>query len=84
MTASAFRDGDSAETGPQRTTVSSYYIQNTFKAIQGTFRSLKDKSKRRCKISVYLVILGELESFRNCKGLSTIFPKILDDIWRRY
>ena len=80
MTASAIRGGDSTETGPQRTTVSSYYIQNTFKAIQGTFRSLKNKSKRRCKISVYLVILGELESFRNCKGLSTIFPKILDDI----
>ena len=26
------------------------------------------------------VILGELESFRNSKGLSIIFPKILDAI----
>ena len=28
------------------------------------------------------VILGELESFRNYKGLSMIFPKILGAIFR--
>ena len=39
-------------------------------------------SKRRCKICICSVILGELESFRNYKGLSIIFPKILDEIWR--
>ena len=33
-------------------------------------------SKRRYKIYICSVILGELESFRNYKGLSSIFPKI--------
>ena len=39
-------------------------------------------SKQRYKIRICSVILGELESFRNNKGLSIIFPKILDVIWR--
>ena len=39
-------------------------------------------SKRRYKICICSVILGELESFRNYKGLSIIFPKILVEIWR--
>ena len=34
-------------------------------------------SKRRYKICICSVILGELESFRNYKGFSIIFPKIL-------
>ena len=38
--------------------------------------------KRRHKICISSVILGQLESFRNYKGLSIIFPKILDAIWR--
>ena len=33
-------------------------------------------SKWRYKIYICSVILGELESFRNYKGLSIIFPKI--------
>ena len=33
-------------------------------------------SKRRYKIYICSVILGELESFRNYKGLSIIFSKI--------
>ena len=33
---------------------------------------------RRCKICIYSVILGELEL--NYKGLSIIFPNILDEI----
>ena len=37
-------------------------------------------SKRRYKICICSVILGELESFRNYKGLSIIFSKILDAI----
>ena len=37
-------------------------------------------SKRRYKICICSVILGELESFRNCKGLRIIFPKILGAI----
>ena len=56
------------------------YIENTFKAIQSTFRSPEMHFKRRYKICICSVILGELESFRNCKGLSIIFPKILDEI----
>ena len=39
-------------------------------------------SKRRYKIFVCSVILGELESFRNYKGFSIIFPQILDAIQR--
>ena len=39
-------------------------------------------SKRRYKICVCSVILGELESFRNYKGFSIIFPQILDAIQR--
>ena len=50
-------------------------------ATQSTFRSLEIMySKRRYKICICSVILGELESFRNNKGLSIIFPKILDVI----
>ena len=39
-------------------------------------------SKRRYKICVCSVVLGELESFRNYKGFSIIFPQILDAIQR--
>ena len=35
-------------------------------------------SRRRFKIVICSVILDELESFRNYKGFSIIFPKILD------
>ena len=41
-------------------------------------------SKRRYKICICSVILEERVSFRNYKGLSIIFPKILDEIWRRH
>ena len=37
-------------------------------------------SKRRSKICICSVVLGQLESFRNYKGLSIIFPKIVDVI----
>ena len=56
------------------------HIKNTFQTIQGTFRCLEMHSKRRYKICICSVILGELESFRNYKGLSIIFPKILEAI----
>ena len=36
-------------------------------------------SKRRYKICIFSVIVGQLvESFRNYKGFTIIFPKILD------
>ena len=41
-------------------------------------------SKRRYKICNCSVILGELESFRNYKGFSIIFPKILNAILTIY
>ena len=44
------------------------------------FRSLEMNSKWRYKICICSVILGELESFRNNKGFSIIFWKILDAI----
>ena len=57
------------------------YIENTFQAIQGPFRYLEMHSKRRYKICIFSVILGELQSFRNyTKGFSVTFPKILDAI----
>ena len=37
-------------------------------------------SKRRYKICICSFVLGQLESFRNYKGLHIIFPKILDAI----
>ena len=39
-------------------------------------------SKQRYKICICLAILGELEAFRNYKGFSVIFPKILDAVER--
>ena len=53
------------------------YIENTFQAIQGNFRSLEMHSKQRYKIYICSVILGELESFQNYKGFR-ISPIILD------
>ena len=38
--------------------------------------------KQRYKICIRSVIQGELESVRNYKGFSIIFPKIFDAIWR--
>ena len=40
------------------------------------------QSKRRYKICICWFIFGELQSFRNCKGFSIIFPTILDTIHR--
>ena len=56
------------------------YIENNFFAIQSTFKSLEMYSEWRYEKFICSVILGELESFRNSKGLSIIFPKILDAI----
>ena len=39
--------------------------------------ALEMNSKRRYKICIYSVILGKLEVFRNDKGFSVIFLKIL-------
>ena len=55
-------------------------IENTFQATQSTCRSLEMHSKRRYKICICSVVLGQLESFRNYKGFGIIFPKILDAI----
>ena len=55
------------------------FVLNTLKHFLGYTEM---HAKRRCKICICSVILGELESFRNYKGLSIIFPKILDEIWR--
>ena len=55
-------------------------IENTFKAIRSTFRSLEMHSKRRHKICICSVVLEQLESFRNYKGFGIIFSKILDAI----
>ena len=48
----------------------SKYVENTFWAIQSTFRSIEMHCKRRYKILICSVILGELKSFRNYKGFS--------------
>ena len=45
-------------------------IENTFKAIRSTFRSLEMHSRRRYKICICSVVLGQLESFRNYKRVS--------------
>ena len=56
------------------------FPQNTFQAIQSTFSSPEMHSKRCYKICICSVVLGQLESFRNYKGLRIIFQKILDAI----
>ena len=56
------------------------YIENTFQAIQSTFRYLEMHSKRCYKTCICSVIRRKLESFRNYKVLSIIFPKILDEV----
>ena len=56
------------------------YIENTFLAIQSTFKSLEMYSEWRYKKCICSVILGELESFLNYKVFSIIFPKILHAI----
>ena len=62
---------------------SQLYTENTFYAVQSTFRYLEMHLKLRHKICICSVILGELESFRNYEGFSIIFTKILDAILRR-
>ena len=63
------------------------FLQNTMKTlfrlyrvIESTFRSLEMHSKRRKKIFICSVFLGELETFRNCKSFSIIFLKILGSV----
>ena len=57
---------------------------NTLKSLLRLFRVLLDllemHPKRHSKVCICSVITGELESFRNYKGFSYIFPKILDAI----
>ena len=59
----------------------SKYIENTFQAIQSSFRSQEIHSKRRYKIGFCSVNLGDFASCRNYKGFRIIFPKILDVIY---
>ena len=61
------------------------FLLNPLKTLFRLSRVLLDlhmHSKRRYKICICSVILGQPESFPNYKGLSIIFPKILDAIWR--
>ena len=58
------------------------YVKNIFQAIQSSFRFLEIHSKRRYKLCIRSIILGHFESFRNFKGFSIIFPKVLDAIYR--
>ena len=53
------------------------YIENTFLAIQSTFKSLEMYSEWRYKKCICSVILGKLESFRNYKGFSLLFSRKL-------
>ena len=61
------------------------FLLNSLKTLfsvrtQSFFRSLEIHSKRGYKICSCSVILGELMSFRNHKGFSIIFLKIIDAI----
>ena len=48
------------------------YIEKSFQAIQSTFRSPEVQSKRRYKICICLVILRQLECFRNEKSFQSV------------
>ena len=65
---------------PTRTASSQIHYLKVFRLIQSIFRPLKMHCKRRYKICVCLVILGELESFRYYNGFFIIFAEILDAI----
>ena len=53
------------------------HVENTLQAQCPEYSFISRKlSKRRYKICICSVILGELESFRNYKGFSINFPKI--------
>ena len=62
------------------------FLLNALKSLLRLFRVLLDllemHPKRHSKVCICSVILGEVESFRNYKGFSYIFPKILDAISR--
>ena len=55
-------------------------LKTLFRLSEITFRSLEMHSKRRCKIHVCAVVLGQLESFQNYKGFGIILQKILNAI----
>ena len=61
----------------------SKYVENTFQAIQSSFRSQEKHSRRRYKIGSCSVTLGDFASFtcRNYRGFRIIFPKMLDAIY---
>ena len=54
----------------------SKYVENTFQAIQSSFRSQERHFKRRYKIGSCSVTLGDFVSCRNYKGFRIIFPEI--------
>ena len=61
------------------------YFENTFQAIQRTFRTLESKCFLRAlknNFCIYSAILRELEAYRNYQGFSLIFLKFLDAIER--
>ena len=57
-------------------------LKTLFRLSRVLNRYLEMHSKRRYKICICSVILGELKSFRNYKGFSIIFPKLFDAIER--
>ena len=58
------------------------FLLNALKTLCRLSRVLSDlwKCRRRYEICTCSVVLGQFESFRNYKGFSIIFPKILDVI----
>ena len=52
-------------------------LETLFMLAEYFFQSLETHSKKRYKICICSVILGQLESFRNFKCFSIIFPKML-------
>ena len=62
--------------------VSSLIDWNHFLGYPEYFCISRIHSKWCYKICICFVILGELECFRNYKGLSITFPKISDAMWR--
>ena len=59
------------------------YIASTFYRLSWVLLGIyyvEMYSKRRYKICICSVILGERESFRNYQGFSSIFPKVWDAI----
>ena len=72
----------SVDRGTQPQFTLEYFKDTEIGYLEYYYRSVEMHSKAPYNICICSVILGQLEPFRNYKGFSMIFPKILDASYR--